>query len=434
MSEGPVVVQQVAEATTLLAKASAAALWQLSDDELETAVEAVLAAESALAAARAVVVAATDERGLRSRTQAPTTVRWLTERMRVSRPWGERLVREADLLTSEPVLREALAAGRCTPEQAVVVGSVLAGLPPVADEVRARAMDLMVEQCASLGPMALARAGRHLHEQLVTAPDVDDPDEQAKVDAEAEQRADDAYRKRSLTWRRHLDGSISGRFRFDPAGGQSFLTAVSALSAKPDGRAGAWTVSRRTRARLPAWSTPLLPTRAPSPNVGPMPWSPSSSARPAPATCRTRAGRPRPSSSPRRSTHSRRAPSQPGCFPTAAPSTRPPSVPSRATPRSCPPCSAEAARSSTSAARDACSLPPSAAPSRCATRAASTRAVTPHLSTATRITLCRGTPAEPATSTTDSCSAGTTTDATTARAGPSAATRAATPTSLHRPR
>jgi hypothetical protein len=104
----------------------------------------------------------------------------------------------------------------------------------VTDEVRAEALDLLLEQCAALDPAGLARAGRHLHETLVGTPDVDDPGEQARLEAQAQQEADQAHRLRALSWRRHHDGSISGRFRLDPPGGQSLLTAISALTARRD--------------------------------------------------------------------------------------------------------------------------------------------------------------------------------------------------------
>jgi hypothetical protein len=222
----------------LLAAIARAPLWPLRDDEVEAGIAAVLAAESTLAAARAGLLVEADTRGLRSRTQAPTTQRWLTQRMRVSRRRAERVVREADLVAAEPVLRDALAAGRCSPEQAVVVGQVMAGLPCVPQRVRRNALDLLLEQCAALEPNALARAGRHLHEQLVTSPDTD---ERARLETDAQERADTAYRRRSLAWQRQLDGSVSGRFTLDPVGGQTFLTAISALSRRGDYATGAVT-------------------------------------------------------------------------------------------------------------------------------------------------------------------------------------------------
>ena len=110
---------------------------RLSDDEVETALVALLRTEAALAAARAGLLVEAEARSLRTRTPALSTARWLTQRMRVSRARGERLVREADVVSSEPVLRDALAAGHCSTEQAVVVGKVLEELPPVEDHLRA---------------------------------------------------------------------------------------------------------------------------------------------------------------------------------------------------------------------------------------------------------------------------------------------------------
>ena len=235
MYEAAVVAGGVTDAAALLARIPAAPLWQLSEDDLEATVAAVFAAESALAAARAVVLAAADERSLRSRAQAPTTQRWLTQRLLLSRARADAVVREADLVVAEPALLDALASARCTPEQATVIGTIVAGLPPVTPQVHDDAVALLLEQCAALDPAALARAGRHLHETLVATPDVDDPAEQAQVEAQTQQAdADQAHRLRTLSWRRHVDGSISGRFRLDPLGGQTLLSAISALTARRD--------------------------------------------------------------------------------------------------------------------------------------------------------------------------------------------------------
>ena len=98
-----------------------------------------------------------------------------------------------------------------------MIGKTVAGLPPVTDEVRDEAVALLIEQCAALDPAGLARAGRHLHETLVSTPDVDDPAEQARIEADAQEDADQAHRLRSLSWRRHGDGSITGPVPARPA-------------------------------------------------------------------------------------------------------------------------------------------------------------------------------------------------------------------------
>ena len=125
MFDATAVTERAAQAGAVLAPIASAELWRLSDDEVETALVALLRTEAALAAARAGLLVEAEARSLRTRTQALSTARWLTQRMRVSRARGERLLREADLVAAEPRLRDALAVGDCSPEQAVVVGTVL---------------------------------------------------------------------------------------------------------------------------------------------------------------------------------------------------------------------------------------------------------------------------------------------------------------------
>jgi hypothetical protein len=143
-------------------------------------------------------------------------------------------VREADLLAAEPAAAAALASAACTAEQAQVIAAALRDLPEVPPDVHAAAAGLLVEQAQALDPAALARAGRHLHETLTSEPEVDNPAEAAALDADAQRDADRVHALRSLTWRRHLDGSVSGRFRLDPLGGETLLTAINALTARRD--------------------------------------------------------------------------------------------------------------------------------------------------------------------------------------------------------
>ena len=240
MFEGPVVAQQLEDALVLLTKAAAEPAWQLGDDQIDLLLERCLAAESTIAVLRAGLVAEADTRGLRTRTQALSTQRWLTDRLRLSRAGAERWLREAGLLTAEPALRDALSSGACHLEQAMVVGRALAALPAtVDDETRAKATALLVGQCATLDPISLGRAGQQLVEIHTTEPHTDDPAEQARLEAEAEDRGATAHAQRSLTWRTHRDGSVFGRFRLDPAAGQLFATAITALVHTPDSPSGA---------------------------------------------------------------------------------------------------------------------------------------------------------------------------------------------------
>ena len=100
MCEAATVTERAAQAGAVLAPIASAELWRLSDDEVETALVALLRTEAALAAARAGLPVEAEARSLRIRTQALSRARWLTPRMRVSRARGERLLREADLVAA----------------------------------------------------------------------------------------------------------------------------------------------------------------------------------------------------------------------------------------------------------------------------------------------------------------------------------------------
>ena len=76
--------------------------WQLSDDQVEDALSAVLRIEGQAAALRAALIAEANLRGLRDRTQSTTTERWLGDRYRLSTPDARTRVEQADVLARHP--------------------------------------------------------------------------------------------------------------------------------------------------------------------------------------------------------------------------------------------------------------------------------------------------------------------------------------------
>jgi hypothetical protein len=100
-------------------------VWQLSDDEVETALAQIERAEAALVARRAELVAEADQRSMKDRCSALSTERWLQDRFRLSHRDAKTRVDQARLLRGQPAAHGALAAGLVTPEQATVVATCL---------------------------------------------------------------------------------------------------------------------------------------------------------------------------------------------------------------------------------------------------------------------------------------------------------------------
>ncbi|MEO7981931.1 MAG: DUF222 domain-containing protein [Sporichthyaceae bacterium] len=196
-------------------------VWQLTDDEVETALVDLERSEARLVAVRAALVREADLRGLQQRTQALSVEGWLRDRFRLSAPEAKRRTATAELLLGQPVVHDALAGGHLTPEQASVVATALDAvdsLEQVPSRERQAAAEFLFHQSTALAPRALATAAAALVERLTRSPSTDDPaDEEAVARelaaAEAAARLADTN---SLTIRRRPDGSVTGRFSIRP--------------------------------------------------------------------------------------------------------------------------------------------------------------------------------------------------------------------------
>lgn len=102
-----------------------------SDDELVATIELVEQARAALAAVQAGAVAEVDARHLaQQRLRYASTAAWLTHLGGLRKPDGRRLVRRAHgLIGPLAATREALVAGRVSPERADVVVTSIDELP-----------------------------------------------------------------------------------------------------------------------------------------------------------------------------------------------------------------------------------------------------------------------------------------------------------------
>ena len=331
-----------------LVRGLAETLWSArSDDELVDTVGQVQQVTAALAAVEAGAVAEADARDLakqrlptgRPGTGSPT---WAgCDAVRASGGWpGPRRLTGPLART-----REALVAGTVSPGQADVIVRSVEDLPP-GDWTRRRGEKLMLRQAAHLDATELARAGRHLVEVV----DPDGVDRSLEAALEREERA--AHLDRPCRSAEDRAGGVRIRGRGTAEDGALLKAALLPLT-RPEPADSTQPATWTRRPANPARRAPR-PPRPRRPPAG-TPWSPSPST-PWTPTCRPRPTPPPPDSwSPSTTTPcsddlaARRAWAPPPTAPTCPPTS---CAGWPATPRSSPPSSAPAARSSTSAAPD----------------------------------------------------------------------------------
>src|SRR5262245_14265815 len=134
-----------------------------SDDDLVAVVEQLEQARCALAAVQAGAIAEADARDLGKQNLAyGSTGDWLTHLGGLRKGQGRQVVARAHALTGPLTsTREALAAGRVSPEQAEVIVKSIDALPS-GTAVRARGEQTMLEHARHFDATDLARTGRHL--------------------------------------------------------------------------------------------------------------------------------------------------------------------------------------------------------------------------------------------------------------------------------
>jgi hypothetical protein len=167
---------RVREAAAALAQAP---VWSLTDQQLGTHLDAVHAAEQALAAARAHLVAEISGRDLPARHGVRSTTMWLGGRLHIGPHTAKGWVELAGQLTRRPGLDTALTTGTVNVEQAQVIGAAVAALPAtLGAEVVDKAEGMLVAFAADYDPRALGRLGQRILWHV--APQVA---EQAEADA-----------------------------------------------------------------------------------------------------------------------------------------------------------------------------------------------------------------------------------------------------------
>jgi hypothetical protein len=177
--------------------------WPLSDSDLVACVDAVQAAEQALAAVKLHLIRQVDARDLPRAQHATSCAGWLRSRLRIRPETTKRWAGLAAAVDRRPDLDQALTAGAVNLEQAVVIDDCLSHLPAqVGGEAVAKAEAMLIGWAAQFDPRQLkSLADRIL---LHIAPEVAEV-----VDAAALARAEArAHESRTLTVGPPVDGRV----------------------------------------------------------------------------------------------------------------------------------------------------------------------------------------------------------------------------------
>ncbi|MCG5470627.1 13E12 repeat family protein, partial [Micromonospora sp. LAH09] len=119
-------VEELAQADDAVAACVDDTAWALADDELIAALDAAHRLEQRLAAVTLALVREIDGRGTARAQGASSTAVWLRERLHLTVPAARRLVDLAAALdTGNPGIRQALADGHLTLDQARVIADTV---------------------------------------------------------------------------------------------------------------------------------------------------------------------------------------------------------------------------------------------------------------------------------------------------------------------
>ncbi|HET8682982.1 MAG TPA: DUF222 domain-containing protein [Micromonosporaceae bacterium] len=206
-------------ATAMIAQAvdacAGTAVWALSDGELVDGLDELYVAQQRLAAVGLALVREVDGRGLAVAQGASSTAVWLRGRMCMSIGAARRLVELAAAVDAGPaVVREGLAAGAVSVEQAQVITRAVAALPAEAGTaVAEKAAATLVGYASEHEPVVLRRLGERILQ--VVAPQVAEEAEAGALER-AERRA---HRDRHFTLSDAGDGAVrlSGRLGAEAA-------------------------------------------------------------------------------------------------------------------------------------------------------------------------------------------------------------------------
>ncbi|WP_328380959.1 HNH endonuclease [Micromonospora zamorensis] len=197
-------VEELAQADDAVAACVDDAAWALADDELVAALDAAHRLEQRLAAVTLALVREIDGRGTARAQGASSTAVWLRERLRLTVPAARRLVDLAAALdTGNPGIRQALADGHITLDQARVIADTITTVHTSAGAQAAdKAVGVLTEWAGQFDPTLLRKLGTRILDHV--APDIADAAAQAALEADARR----ANRDRHVTMSTLTDGRL----------------------------------------------------------------------------------------------------------------------------------------------------------------------------------------------------------------------------------
>ncbi|MGW2622277.1 DUF222 domain-containing protein [Micromonospora taraxaci] len=220
-------IDELARADNAVASCADAAAWALSERELIAALDATHRLQQRLAAVQLAVVRELDGRGTAVTQGASSTTVWLRDRLRLDVAAARRLVGlAASVDVAPPAVREALAGGVVSVEQARVIADTAATVTASAGaEVADKAVGVLVEWAGQFDPTLLRRMGSRILDHV--APDLSDAAAAAALAAEDAR----ATRDRHLTISEQTDGRLRLTGTLDAETAGLLRAAIDPLSA-----------------------------------------------------------------------------------------------------------------------------------------------------------------------------------------------------------
>ncbi|WP_328848406.1 HNH endonuclease signature motif containing protein [Micromonospora zamorensis] len=220
-------VEELAQADDAVAACVDDAAWALTEHELIAALDAAHRLEQRLAAVKLALVREVDGRGTAVAQGASSTAVWLRERLRLTVPAARRLVDLAAALdTGNPGIRQALADGHITLDQARVIADTVTTVHTSAGAQAAdKAVGVLVDWAGQFDPTLLRKLSTRILDHV--APDIADAAARAALDAEAAR----ATRDRHLTISEQTDGRLRLTGTLDVEAAALLRAAIDPLSA-----------------------------------------------------------------------------------------------------------------------------------------------------------------------------------------------------------
>ncbi|MDI6100755.1 DUF222 domain-containing protein [Actinoplanes sp. NEAU-A12] len=212
----------------LAGQCAAMRMTPLPRAELLDFLDGVHAAQQMLQAAVLHAVREADRRGVPAAQQAPSPTAWLRARLRISPRAANRLLAQATAVDRNPLLDEAVTAGKVNAEQLAVITTALASLPTtVPPHVRGQAGAVLTDWATHLDPLGLRTAGRRILDHV--APEVAEAVEEEWLRRTEQQ----AHAQRYLTLSPLGDGRVRVRGLLDTESAAIVTAALDPLC-KPD--------------------------------------------------------------------------------------------------------------------------------------------------------------------------------------------------------